>query len=135
MTSLYRLLGRQVLSRGTCFKGAAHFRSFSTPLSNNNNTEQRPFRILGLQQIAVGSTSRDELLHLWVDILGLEPMGTYVSEKENVDEVILTVGLDASPRHSVEIDLMVPLDANKSPKVCILFFYVVKSHFNSGERF
>jgi lactoylglutathione lyase len=90
---------------------------------------------LGLQQIAVGSTSRDELLHLWVDILGLEPMGTYVSEKENVDEVILTVGLDDSPRHSVEIDLMVPLDANKSPKVCILFFYVVKSHFNSGERF
>jgi len=135
MTSLYRLLGRQVLSRGTFFTGAAHFRSFSTPLSNNNNTEQRPFRILGLQQIAVGSTSRDELLHLWVDILGLEPMGTYVSEKENVDEVILTVGLDASPRHSVEIDLMVPLDANKSPKVCILFFYVVKSHFNSGERF
>ena len=75
---------------------------------------ERPFRILGLQQIAVGSTSREDMLHLWVDILGMERTGQYVSAKENVDEVILTLGPDD---HSVEIDLMVPLDAKKSPKV------------------
>ena len=43
-------------------------------------------------------------------------MGEYKAEKENVDEDILTLGSGA---HKVEIDLMQPLDPNKSPKVHI----------------
>jgi lactoylglutathione lyase len=75
---------------------------------------ERPFRILGLQQVAIGSTSREELIHLWVDVLGLKTDGKYTSEKENVDEIILKLGSGDS---TVELDLMVPLDINKSPKV------------------
>eukprot|EP01039_Chlorochromonas_danica_P007730 gene7730-8541_t len=82
-------------------------RSFST---------QRPFRILGLQQIAIGGLSKQELSNFWVDALGVEKTGTYRAEKENVDEDILSLGHGA---HKVEIDLMQPLDPEKSPKVHI----------------
>jgi lactoylglutathione lyase len=75
---------------------------------------QRPFRVLGLQQIAVGSTDKARLRKLWVDLLGLTPAGTYRSESENVDEDIVTVG---SEPFTVEVDLMQPIDAEKRPKV------------------
>ncbi len=74
----------------------------------------RPFRILGLQQIAIGGLSKDRLSNLWVGELGLERVGTYQSEKENVDEDILRLG---SGPTAVEVDLMQPIDAAKSPKV------------------
>jgi len=74
----------------------------------------RPFRILGLQQIAVGSTDKNALRKLWVDILGLSVVGNYKSEKENVDEDIAVLGKGAS---KVEVDLMQPVDAEKRPKV------------------
>jgi lactoylglutathione lyase len=74
----------------------------------------RPFRILGLQQIAVGSTNKSALRKLWVDILGLEVVGNYKSEKENVDEDIAVLG---SGPTKVEVDLMQPIDADKKPKV------------------
>jgi len=48
----------------------------------------RPFRVLGLQQIAVGSTDKAALRRLWIDLLGLTPSGAYKSESENVDEDI-----------------------------------------------
>jgi len=119
MKSLYRIANRLLSSHGKSFLGnQSSRRFFDSPKSTENSTE-RPFRILGVQQIAVGSNSRDELLHLWVDILGLKTTSTYVSEKENVDEVIISLGLDDSIRHSIEIDLMIPLDPNKSPKVHI----------------
>ena len=53
---------------------------------------ERPFRVLGLQQIAVGGTDKSALRALWVDLLGLEPHGAFQSEKENVDEDILRLG-------------------------------------------
>jgi lactoylglutathione lyase len=75
---------------------------------------QRPFRILGLQQIAVGATDKSALRKLWVDMLGLHVVDTYRSEKENVDEDIAVLG---SGPTRVEIDLMQPVDADKRPKV------------------
>ena len=67
----------------------------------------RPFRILGLQQIALGASDKNRLRKLWVDLLGLEVVGEYRSEKENVDEDIAVLGSGAS---KVEVDLMQPLD-------------------------
>jgi lactoylglutathione lyase len=74
----------------------------------------RPFRVLGLQQIAVGSTDKDRLRKLWVDLLGLTVTGSYRSERENVDEDIAVVGKGAA---RVEVDLMQPVDAAKRPAV------------------
>ena len=74
----------------------------------------RPFKVLGIQQIAIGAPSKDRLRTLWVDMLGLEVTGNFVSEKENVDEDICTIG---SGPHKVEVDLMQPLDIDKKPAV------------------
>jgi len=74
----------------------------------------RPFRVLGLQQIAVGSTDKAALRRLWVDLLGLTPAGTYRSESENVDEDILRTGSGA---FAVEVDVMQPIDPKKGPRV------------------
>ncbi len=75
---------------------------------------ERPFRILGLQQIAVGSRDKSALRRLWVDLLGLELAGHFRSERENVDEDIATLG--GGP-HRVEVDLMQPIDPEGSPRV------------------
>jgi lactoylglutathione lyase len=75
---------------------------------------ERPFRVLGVQQIAVGGTDKPRLRHLWIDLLGLAPRGNYRSERENVDEDIAVCG---SGDAEVEVDLMQPIDADRSPKV------------------
>ena len=74
----------------------------------------RPFRILGVQQVAIGGTSKDTLRALWVDKLGLEVTGNFRSERENVDEDICTLGRGA---FAVEVDLMQPLDPDRKPAV------------------
>ncbi|MCK0510464.1 VOC family protein [Aromatoleum buckelii] len=74
----------------------------------------RPFRILGIQQIAIGGPSKERLKTLWVDMLGLEVTGNFVSERENVDEDICAMGKGP---FKVEVDLMQPLDAEKKPAV------------------
>lgn len=74
----------------------------------------RPFKILGVQQIAIGAKSKDNLRKLWVDLLGLEVTGNFKSERENVDEDICAIGSGA---FKVEVDLMQPLDLNKKPAV------------------
>ncbi|CAH1747107.1 MULTISPECIES: VOC family protein [Thauera] len=74
----------------------------------------RPFKILGIQQIAIGGPSKEKLKTLWVDMLGLEVTGNFVSERENVDEDICAMG--AGP-FKVEVDLMQPLDPDKKPAV------------------
>ena len=75
---------------------------------------QRPFKILGLQQVAIGGAQKQKLRALWVDLLGLEPTGSYRSEAENVDEDILAL---VSGALTVEVDLMQPLDADRKPAV------------------
>ena len=88
--------------------------SSSSTTTDEPNSSERPFKILGVQQIAIGSTDRSGLAKLWHDIFGLKVQHSVKIEKENVDEDILQVGL---PQFPVEIDLMTPLDADKSPKV------------------
>jgi len=73
-------------------------------------TTRRPFRILGLQQIAIGAPSKTPLRHLWVDLFGIPATGTFRSDKENVDEDILSIA-------GVEIDLMEPIDPSRAPRV------------------
>ncbi len=75
---------------------------------------ERPFSILGLQQIAVGGLDKAALRRFWIDTLGLTPTGTYRSEKENVDEDIAVTGVGA---FKVEVDLMQPIDPDSRPKV------------------
>ncbi len=74
----------------------------------------RPFQILGIQQIAVGGLDKGPLRKLWVETLGLTPEGNYRSESENVDEDIVSAG--AGP-FKVEVDLMQPIDPESRPKV------------------
>ena len=74
----------------------------------------RPFRVLGLQQVAVGGRDKAALRRLWCDLLGLPVVGEYRSERENVDEDIAIAG--AGPLR-VEVDLMQPLDPDKKPRV------------------
>ncbi|MEM7143391.1 MAG: VOC family protein [Actinomycetota bacterium] len=74
----------------------------------------RPFKILGLQQIAIGGLDLGALRGLWVDTFGVEKVGDFTSESENVVEDILRLG---EGPHAVEIDLMQPLDPESRPKV------------------
>ena len=75
---------------------------------------QRPFKVLGIQQIAIGGLDKNRLRRLWVDMLGLELVGNFVSERENVDEDICAIG---SGPFKVEVDLMQPLDVGRKPAV------------------
>ena len=75
---------------------------------------QRPFKVLGIQQIAIGGPDKTRLRRLWVDMLGLEVIGNFVSERENVDEDICAIGTGLM---KVEVDLMQPIDPDKKPAV------------------
>jgi len=74
----------------------------------------RPFKILGVQQIAIGGESKERLQNFWIDIMGLEKKGSFRSERENVDEDILQIG---TGRRAIELDIMQPVDIDKSPRV------------------
>jgi hypothetical protein len=92
-------------NRVACSLASSTVRAFSTA---------RPFSILGIQQVAVGSLDKKPLSDLWGEIFGLEKVGSFSSESENVDEDIMKLGKGP---FAVEVDLMTPLDAEKSPKV------------------
>jgi lactoylglutathione lyase len=81
---------------------------------NETVSQARGFRILGIQQVAIGGPSKDKLRSLWVDMLGLQVKSTFVSERENVDEDICALGTGPT---QVEVDLMQPLDPEKKPAV------------------
>jgi lactoylglutathione lyase len=74
----------------------------------------KPFKILGIQQVAIGGPDKSKLQKLWVDMFGLEVTGTFKSERENVDEDICAMGKGV---HKVEVDLMQPIDPEKKPAV------------------
>lgn len=74
----------------------------------------RPFKILGIQQIAIGGEDKSRLAKFWIDIMGLSRVKTFTSEKENVDEEVLKIGEGPT---AVEVDIMQPLDINKKPHV------------------
>jgi lactoylglutathione lyase len=74
----------------------------------------KPFRILGIQQVAIGGPDKQRLRTLWVEVFGLAVKSTFVSERENVDEDICALGNGPA---EVEVDLMQPLDPEKKPAV------------------
>lgn len=74
----------------------------------------RPFKVLGVQQIAVGGLDKTKMRALWVDALGLTVSGNFTSERENVDEDIVVA--NAGPL-KLEVDLMQPINPDKKPKV------------------
>jgi lactoylglutathione lyase len=78
-------------------------------------SDQRPFRVLGLQQVAIGGRDKAALRGLWIDLLGVSQAGSYRSEAENVDEDILHLGHPGMGL--VELDLMQPIDPDERPKV------------------
>lgn len=75
---------------------------------------ERPFKVLGIQQVAIGGLDKARLRRLWVDKLGLAQTGSFVSERENVDEDICAIGHGP---FKVEVDLMQPLDPQGKPAV------------------
>jgi lactoylglutathione lyase len=77
-------------------------------------TDGRPFRVLGVQQIALGGLDKAKLGALWVDLFGLERIGSHRIASENVHEDRLRAG--EGPL-AVEIDLMQPLDPRAKPRV------------------
>jgi len=77
-------------------------------------SKPRPFKVLGIQQVAIGGPDKQRLRTLWVDKFGLEVTGNFVSERENVDEDICAMGSGA---FKVEVDLMQPLDPDRKPAV------------------
>jgi len=74
----------------------------------------KPFKILGIQQIAIGGEDKERLKKLWIDLLGFQFKSTFVSERENVDEDICSIGKGVN---EIEVDLMQPLDIEKKPAV------------------
>ena len=78
------------------------------------NYVNRPFKVLGIQQVAIGGSDKATLQRLWIEMLGLELTGSFRSERENVDEDICAMGQGA---FRVEVDLMQPVDPDKKPAV------------------
>lgn len=76
--------------------------------------DERPFKVIGIQQIAVGGLDKQPLRKFWIEIMGLQSNGNYRSEDENVDEDIAIIGTGST---KVEVDLMKPIDSGKRPKV------------------
>jgi len=74
----------------------------------------RPFNVLGIQQVAIGGLDKEKMKKLWIDSLGLSITGNFKSERENVDEDIAALG---SGPLKVEVDLMQPVDPEKKPAV------------------
>ena len=83
-------------------------------MSKNKMHKSRPFKVLGIQHIALGNKDKSRLTRLWIDIMGLEKTGTFKSKKENIDEDILRIGTGHVP---VEVDIMQPVDIEKKPGV------------------
>ena len=77
---------------------------------------ERPFKVLGIQQIAVGGSDKNNLRKLWIEMLGLSITGNFRSESENVDEDIAVIGTGPL---KVEVDLMQPLNSDSKPRVDI----------------
>ena len=74
----------------------------------------RPFRVLGVQQVAIGARDKGALRKLWLDTLGLPLVAEKRMDRENVDEDITAAGVGP---FRVEIDLMQPIDPEKKPAV------------------
>jgi len=102
------------LTKGLAPKPANAGKPSPNELTSKSIPMTKPYKILGIQQIAIGGTDKNALRKLWVDTLGLTVTGNFVSERENVDEDICSIG---SGPHKIEVDLMQPLDPDRKPAV------------------
>ena len=111
-----RSIHRVVLSSSRCVRSGSVLKSFISTTSPKFESDDgsRPFKILGIQQVAIGCADRQPLDTLWKEIFGLEPSTTKTIDSENVEEDIIKLGVKP---YEVEIDLMTPINPNKSPKV------------------
>ena len=74
----------------------------------------RAFRVLGVQQVAIGGSDKGALRTLWCGLLGLPTLSSFTSAAENVDEDVCVAGRGV---WAVEVDLMAPLVAGGTPNV------------------
>ena len=74
----------------------------------------RPFKVLGFEQVAIGGPDKSAMRRLWIDMLGFQLHETHRMESENVDEDILFADKGLL---QTELNLMQPLDPDKKPKV------------------
>lgn len=74
---------------------------------------ERPFKVLGVQQIAIGGLDLKVLRKLWIDTLGLTPTITFRNDAENVYGEIAVTGFGPS---YVDVNLLQPIDPEKSPR-------------------
>ncbi|MBC7789274.1 MAG: VOC family protein [Anaerolineae bacterium] len=73
----------------------------------------RPFKVLGIEQIAIGGLDLKALRSLWIDTLGLTAAGSFRNEGENVTGEIAMAG---SGPFRVSMNLLQPIDPEKSPR-------------------
>jgi lactoylglutathione lyase len=73
----------------------------------------RPFRILGVQSIALGSENKAAMLKLWSELFGLEHSGTFKSMDGNIDVDVLRL---QTGERSVEISIMEPISGKADSK-------------------
>jgi lactoylglutathione lyase len=109
--SVNAAVAADIMGKSRCY---CHSQQNAANFSSTSEEQAKPYKILGVQQIAIGCVERESLDKLWKDVFGLKPHDTVTIEKENVIEDIVQLG--PSP-YTVEIDLMTPFDSMKSPKV------------------
>lgn len=73
----------------------------------------RPFKVIGVQQIAIGGLDMKALRRLWIDLLGLTPTISFRNETENVEGEIALLGLGPS---RIDLNILKPIDPGKSPR-------------------
>lgn len=74
----------------------------------------RPFSVLGIQQVAIGGLDSGALRRLWIDLLGLDSAGTFRNDSENVEGEVLAIGVRPL---QVDVNLLEPIDPERSPRV------------------
>jgi hypothetical protein len=57
-----------------------HHRYFNISTGSGNNYNNKTFRILGVQQIAIGALNKNLLVDFWVNKLGCFKVSEYISE-------------------------------------------------------
>lgn len=87
-------------------------RLFRTCLSTSTS---RPFKVLGIQQVAMAGEKNSALVHFWSDILQLGPSNSsIVFTPENIRTEVFNLGKGNA---STILNLMMPLDSTAKPNV------------------
>jgi lactoylglutathione lyase len=110
------LIGPTTKKAGRVFLSTTTTTTTSSSSNESITSNTRPFKVLGIQQVAIGNADKASLDALWKGVFGMKVHATKTIDSENVIEDIVKLGVYP---YEVEIDLMTPIDADKSPKVHI----------------